>query len=168
VHNYERTCDFLKQDGATAQSAVWSICSVFGGKIISMGLWPPCLPELNPHDLYWWGLLRDKVCSSNPHTEDSRGESRCRVSVWPAELLTCNEQCVWLIQRICKSSEDISSTLTYSEYKRDINWSTLNWNTWIQMHSKLRQWWWKLSECGEMHLSFKKKYWLVYRTTFWL
>ena len=38
-----------------------------------MGLWPPCLPELNPHELYWWGLLRDKLCSINPHTEDSWG-----------------------------------------------------------------------------------------------
>jgi hypothetical protein len=63
----------FSSDGAAAQSAVWSTCTVFGGKIISMGLWPPCLPELNPHDLYWWGLLRDKVYSSNPHTEDSSG-----------------------------------------------------------------------------------------------
>jgi len=55
VHNYERTSDFLKQDSLAAQSAVRSTC-VFGGKIISMGLWPPCLPELNP--LVLVGLIK--------------------------------------------------------------------------------------------------------------
>jgi hypothetical protein len=31
-------------------------------------LWPARSQDLNPHDFYLWGNLKDKVYSNNPHT----------------------------------------------------------------------------------------------------
>jgi hypothetical protein len=34
--------------------------------MISKGLWPACLPSLNPCDFYLWCTLKDKVYMNNP------------------------------------------------------------------------------------------------------
>jgi hypothetical protein len=45
-----------------------AISDVFGGKVISEGLWAACSPDLMPHDSYLWSSLQDKAYKTNPHT----------------------------------------------------------------------------------------------------
>ena len=48
--DYDRTFFFFQQDSATATTAPNSmhcLCTVFGESVISRGLWPPLLPDLN-------------------------------------------------------------------------------------------------------------------------
>jgi hypothetical protein len=42
--------------------------SVFAGRLISKGLWPPRSPDLSPPDFFVWGHLKDTVYSNHPHT----------------------------------------------------------------------------------------------------
>jgi hypothetical protein len=44
----------------TASMSMQALSSVFGDRIISSGIWPACLPDLNPSDFFFWGRLKNK------------------------------------------------------------------------------------------------------------
>jgi hypothetical protein len=52
-----------------------SLDGVFGGKMVSRGLWSTDLPGLTPCDLYLWCNLKDKVYRMNLHTEEGLKEN---------------------------------------------------------------------------------------------
>jgi hypothetical protein len=60
------------QDGSTALCtySINILTKVFKDRLISHKLSPARSPDLNPHDFYLWGNLKDKVYSNNPHTSD--------------------------------------------------------------------------------------------------
>lgn len=66
--------------------------------IISWGLWPPSLPDLNPCDFYLWGMLNDNVYSSNSHTErqSERRHSEYSVLNFTSTTQTCSEHVYWV------------------------------------------------------------------------
>ena len=49
--------------------------SVFGNKIVSMGLWPSRTSDLNHHDFYLCSILSSQVKSNSPFTEDDLKDS---------------------------------------------------------------------------------------------
>ncbi len=56
---------WFQQDGATANTATETmqlLCSFFGDKLISKGLWPPRRPDPTPPDFFLWGYI--KLCFS--------------------------------------------------------------------------------------------------------
>jgi hypothetical protein len=58
-------------------------CRIFGDRIISSGIWPARLPDLNPCDFFFWGCLKDRVYSSNPlnrRTKRRHSEGNCKYS----------------------------------------------------------------------------------------
>ena len=40
---------------------------VFGERVISRDLWPPCSSDLTPPDFYFWGKLKRLVYADDPH-----------------------------------------------------------------------------------------------------
>jgi hypothetical protein len=59
------------QANAMAHRANYSInalAEVFGEQVLSQGLWPTCLHDLNPRDFHLWGMLKDKLYGKNPHS----------------------------------------------------------------------------------------------------
>jgi hypothetical protein len=72
-----------------------SLQSTFGDRIITGGLQPPCSSDLNPCDVYLWGILKDEVYGNNPCTEDDLTEehSGCSASFhFASRTSACNEQ----------------------------------------------------------------------------
>jgi hypothetical protein len=56
----ERLYDWFQQDSAaahTARMSIQALSDVFGGRIISRGIWPPLSPDLNPCDFFLLGLF---------------------------------------------------------------------------------------------------------------
>jgi hypothetical protein len=51
-----------------------ALSDVFADTIIISGIWPACSPDLNPHDIFFWDCLKDKVYSSNPRTGEELKE----------------------------------------------------------------------------------------------
>jgi hypothetical protein len=65
----ERICGWFRQDSATSHTARMSmqaLSNVFGGRIISSGIWPARSLDLNPCNFFFWGCLKDKVYKNNP------------------------------------------------------------------------------------------------------
>ena len=61
---------YFMQDNATAHTAhesMTAIQHVFDDRVISCGLWPARLPDLNPSDFYLWSTLKSKVYANNRH-----------------------------------------------------------------------------------------------------
>ena len=63
---------FFQQDGATAHTSRFSMPYVHEAfrkeRTVSLGLWPPMSLDLIICDFYFWGNLKFKVYSNNPHT----------------------------------------------------------------------------------------------------
>jgi hypothetical protein len=62
----ERLYGWFQQDSATVHTThmpMQALSSVFGHRIISNDIWPACSPNLNPHDFFFWGCLKDKIYS---------------------------------------------------------------------------------------------------------
>jgi uncharacterized membrane protein YiaA len=49
--------------------------SVFGNKIVSIGLWPSHTSDLNHHDFYLCSILNSQVNSNSPFAEDDLQDS---------------------------------------------------------------------------------------------
>jgi hypothetical protein len=61
----------FQQDNATAhtsQHSMEALHEIFGERIISRGLWPPCSPDLSVCDFYLWRKLKQNVYRNNPRT----------------------------------------------------------------------------------------------------
>ena len=62
----------MQQDGAMAHTSWFSMSpahEAFGEeRTVSTGLWPPRSLNLSICGFYFWGYLKDKVYSNNPHT----------------------------------------------------------------------------------------------------
>jgi hypothetical protein len=54
-------------------------------RIISSGIWPACLPDLNPCDFLFWGCLKDKVCNINLQMEELKENIHREIVNIPAE-----------------------------------------------------------------------------------
>jgi hypothetical protein len=81
---------WIQQDSATAHTALmsmWALSDVFGDRIISSGIWPARSPDLNPCDDFFWSCLKDKVCNSNPRTEELKENIRREFANISAEQL---------------------------------------------------------------------------------
>jgi hypothetical protein len=73
---------------ARTRMSMQALSDVFGGKIISSGIWAARSPDLNPCDFFFWGCLKDKVYNSNPGTEGELKENiRREIANIPAEQL---------------------------------------------------------------------------------
>ncbi|GFU28431.1 DDE_3 domain-containing protein [Trichonephila clavipes] len=62
-----------KQDGGTCQTSRESmeiLTEIFDDRVISKGLWPPRLPDLQIQDFFLWGYLKNATFRNNPHTLD--------------------------------------------------------------------------------------------------
>jgi hypothetical protein len=59
----------------TSHTILSALEEVFGDRIISLGLWPAHLPDLIPCHFYLWGNLAEKVCKTNPNTEEELKEN---------------------------------------------------------------------------------------------
>jgi len=66
--------------------------------IISWGLWPPSLADLNTCDFCLWGMLIGNVYSSNSHTErqSERRHSEYSVLNFTSTTQTCSEHVYWV------------------------------------------------------------------------
>jgi hypothetical protein len=67
----EITYSWFQQDGATAHTANNSmklLNEIFGERVISRNVWPPCSPELTPSDFYLWGAAKSAVYRDRPRT----------------------------------------------------------------------------------------------------
>jgi hypothetical protein len=58
----KRLYGWFQQDSATAHTAristrMQALSNVFGDRIISSGIWPARSPNLNPCDIFFWGLF---------------------------------------------------------------------------------------------------------------
>ena len=59
----ELSIGYFQQNGATSHTShdsMAEIQSFFGDRVISKGLWPPCSPDLTPHDYILWRYLKGK------------------------------------------------------------------------------------------------------------
>jgi hypothetical protein len=52
-----------------------ALSDVFRNRIISSGISPARLPNLNPCDFSFWGCLKGKIYNSNPRTEEELKEN---------------------------------------------------------------------------------------------
>lgn len=66
---------FFLEDSATADNSLHCLEIIFGGRIISRGLWPLHLPDLNTMIFYLYSTLNDQLYSGNPHNKDDLRES---------------------------------------------------------------------------------------------
>jgi hypothetical protein len=64
-----------------------ALSDVFRYRIISIGIWPKCSPDLNPCDFFLWGCLKDKVYSSNPRMDGLKEKIHREISNIPTEHL---------------------------------------------------------------------------------
>jgi hypothetical protein len=64
-----------------------AMSSVFGDRIISSGIWPAHLPDVNPCDFFFWSYLKDRVYSSNPRMEELKENIRKEIANIVAEQL---------------------------------------------------------------------------------
>jgi hypothetical protein len=64
-----------------------ALCDVFGGRIISSGIWPARSPYFNPCDFFFWGSLKDKVTAVTPETEELKENVPMEFANIPAEHL---------------------------------------------------------------------------------
>jgi hypothetical protein len=65
-----------------------ALSDVFGNRIISSGIWPARLPDLNPCDFFFfWGCLEDKVDNSNLRTEELKENIRREIANIHAEQI---------------------------------------------------------------------------------
>jgi hypothetical protein len=83
------------KDSATAHTVEDSLTAlegVFCDRIISRSLWPAHSPDLTPYDFHLWDNLKDKVCRTNPQTEEELNEKIRReiLEVPQEELLRMN------------------------------------------------------------------------------
>jgi inhibitor of nuclear factor kappa-B kinase subunit alpha len=65
----ERLYGWFQQDSATdhtTRMAMKALSDVFRDRIISSDIWPAHSPDFNPCDFFFWGCLKNKVCSNNP------------------------------------------------------------------------------------------------------
>jgi hypothetical protein len=86
-HDAKVTCDVLQVQlgllGAFSARRYNSSCyklscamfSVFGNRIITRGLCPLHLPDLNPCVSHFWGILKNKLYGNNPGHEYNQRES---------------------------------------------------------------------------------------------
>jgi hypothetical protein len=59
-----------------------ALAEIFGDRVISRGLWPPCSLELTSFDSHLWGNLKEKMYKTNPHTlGEPRNHIRRHISV---------------------------------------------------------------------------------------
>jgi hypothetical protein len=49
----------------TLHMSMQALSDVFGDRITSSDIWPVCLLDLNPNDVFFWHCLKDKVYKSN-------------------------------------------------------------------------------------------------------
>ena len=67
----EKQKTWFQQDGATAhtvRATMTAVRKVFGERVISRDLWPPCSPDLTPPDFYLRGKLKGFVYADNPRS----------------------------------------------------------------------------------------------------
>jgi hypothetical protein len=67
----EITYSWFQQDGATAHTANNSmklLNEIFGERVFSRNLWPPCSPDLTTPDFYLWGAAKSAVYRDRPRT----------------------------------------------------------------------------------------------------
>jgi hypothetical protein len=61
---------WFQQDGIaahTAKNSMKLLNEIFGERVISTNLWPPCLLDLTPPDFYLWGATKSAM-SHHPRT----------------------------------------------------------------------------------------------------
>ncbi|GFG28444.1 hypothetical protein Cfor_11351 [Coptotermes formosanus] len=85
--------------------------SPFGDRIIGRGFWLPSAPDLILCDSYSWGMLKDKVCRDNSHTEDDRKE---------------------------KTIQDAVSSVVPAEYRQALNHAFFKPHTYLRAEGRLR------------------------------
>jgi hypothetical protein len=47
-----------------------TVNEIFGERVISRNLWPPCWPDLTPPNFYLWGAAKSAVYRDRPRTLD--------------------------------------------------------------------------------------------------
>jgi hypothetical protein len=52
----------------TANNSLKLLNEIFGERVISRNLWPPCSPDLTPPDFYLWGAAKSAVYCYRPRT----------------------------------------------------------------------------------------------------
>lgn len=99
-----------------------ALFSVFGNRIISRGLCPLHLPDLNPCVSHFWGILQKKQYGNNPGHEYNQQESIFSVT---SRILMSNESvCQTCVYR---PNETLYSVLfNCGEQKPNINCNTIH------------------------------------------
>jgi hypothetical protein len=87
----ERLYGWFQQDSATTHTACMSVHAGFGqclrGENYQQWYLASTFTWSNPCDFFFWGCLKDKVCSNNPRTEELKENIRREISNIPAEHL---------------------------------------------------------------------------------
>jgi hypothetical protein len=77
------------------------LSDVFGEGLISSGIWPAHLPDLNPCDFFFWSCLKDKVHNSNPQMEELKENIHKEIVNNPAEQLQRVNQNLFCLYKKC-------------------------------------------------------------------
>jgi hypothetical protein len=62
-------------------------------------LWPSSVPDLNTHNYYLWGALRDRICVKIPHSLQKQKKKKKKSSVVCSDIFRRWMYCFW-IQRL--------------------------------------------------------------------
>lgn len=99
----------------------------FWQQILSMGLWPSGLPDLNPCDFYLWGKLEEELHSNNQHTDPIHMVGfRMQCLLLHQPNFPVQSSCSLDVTCLCKLKASTSSTfLKYDKEKSNINCNAL-------------------------------------------
>jgi hypothetical protein len=93
----------------TMSSFMHCLQSVYGDQILSRGLWMPCLLGLTYATFTYEGMLKGKVHSRYPYTEERKQRSECSVVSFTFVTLTC----------VCNMFMQLKETLCNTFFKYD-------------------------------------------------